>query len=90
MTDWKDKIYEKLQDPKNIKKKVKVIVEMTPDYVSFEITDEGKGFAWANVDYVHPFPRKRTGRGLLLASKMCFDKMEFLGKGNTVRCLCWK
>lgn len=88
--DWQNQIYEKLKDPKNLKKKVKVTVEITPDYVSFEIIDEGEGFNWETVDYAHPAPRKKTGRGLLLASKLCFDKIEFLGKGNVVRCLCWK
>lgn len=90
MIDWQNKIYERLKEPKNLNKKVKVTVEMTPDYVSFEITDQGKGFLWETVDYTHATPRKRTGRGLLLASKLCFDKIEFLGKGNVVRCLCWR
>lgn len=90
MIDWQNKIYEKLKDPQHLKKRVKVTVEITPDYVSFEIIDQGNGFNLEKVDYAHARPRKRSGRGLLLASKLCFDELEFVAPGNIVRCLCWK
>ena len=89
MTAWQEKIYKKLQEPKNRHKNVNVTVEVTSAYISFEIRDQGEGFSWETLDYTHPKPRKLTGRGLLLASKLCFDKVEFVGKGNIIRCICW-
>lgn len=88
--DWQKIIYEKLKEPQNLEKQVKVKVEMSPTCVSIEVVDQGQGFDWATQNFKQPSPRKRHGRGLLLASELCFDEMEFIGKGNIVRCLCWK
>lgn len=88
--DWHKLIYQKLKEPHNLEKSVKVTVEIAPTYVSFEITDQGKGFDWQNLHFKQPSPRKRHGRGLLLATELCFDEMEFVGGGNIVHCVCWK
>lgn len=87
--DWQKMIYQKLRLPQNLSKKVKVIVEITPAYTSVEVTDEGKGFDWKNAKPNKATPLKKNGRGLLLASELCFNSIEFVGKGNIVRCLCW-
>jgi hypothetical protein len=88
--DWQKIIYEKLKEPHNLVKHVKAKVEISPTCVTIEVVDQGNGFDWSMQSFKQPSPQKRHGRGLLLATELCFDEMQFIGKGNVVRCICWK
>lgn len=87
--DWPALIYRKLNLPENLSKKVTLTVEITASYTAFEIADEGEGFDWQHTNFKQPSPHKRHGRGILLASELCFDEIEYIDKGNIVRCVCW-
>jgi DNA-binding response OmpR family regulator len=67
-------------------RKVKLTYEFTPEYVLYEVEDEGNGF-----DYkLLPDPRdpenffKNSGRGLLII-RIYMDEVTWLDKGNIIR-----
>jgi YesN/AraC family two-component response regulator len=75
----------KREDPINIDKKVLVKFKLSEKFCEWIITDEGKGFDWKTV--YNPIDTKLSrmnGRGILL-SKLQFDELEYIGKGNVVR-----
>jgi hypothetical protein len=50
-----------------------------------KITDQGDGFAWGK--YLEFDPARAFdfhGRGIAISKVWCFDKLEYLGKGNSV------
>lgn len=90
LSEWQNKVEHKLTLSHNLKKDVRVLVEITSHYVAFETRDQGNGFDWQSLSLSPSHMPQKSGRGLLLASRLCFDTVEFIGKGNIVRCLCWK
>lgn len=81
---WYEEIQRRLQDPFNRTKMVNVTLEINPSQIVIQVEDQGPGFKWITPAHDTTMPH---GRGLLLAENMSFDNMEFLGKGNKVRCL---
>lgn len=72
--------------PENADKRVEVRFERTPEAIQFTVQDQGPGFAW---DGYLDFDPERAfdphGRGIAIARAMSFDRLEYLGNGNTVR-----
>ena len=64
---------------------VDVAVEATPECLTVEITDEGRGFNTAKASLIDPdsMPRQ-CGRGLALIH-MVMDEVSFNPKGNQIR-----
>lgn len=64
---------------------VKITYELTPEYVSYEIEDQGPGFNYKSL----PDPRdpenffKNSGRGLLII-RIHMDEVSWSDKGNTI------
>lgn len=84
---WQNLVSQKLMLPMNLHKEVYVTVEVTPQSICIEVTDQGEGFDWQSVLNRPISPTQPSGRGLLLASELSFDEIEFLGKGNRIRCV---
>ncbi len=84
---WPEEITRRQNLPENKEKTVQVHYQKTPHTIVLTIRDSGKGFDW------RPFLEISTdrathnhGRGIALANMLSFDKLEYLGKGNEVRC----
>ena len=82
---WESEIAKRLELPENKDTFASIDVLNNSDNVEFKITDQGKGFDWS--DYLE-FNTERVmdnhGRGIAMANKLYFSKMEYQGKGNIV------
>jgi serine/threonine-protein kinase RsbW len=76
-------LYGNCRDPR---KCVRVEAHLSPEQVSVEVTDEGRGFNPASVlDPTLPANRLRAGgRGLFLIRKL-MDHVEFNERGNSIK-----
>lgn len=76
-------LYGNLRDPR---KHVRIVAHLSPQEVSVEVTDEGRGFNPSSVlDPTLPDNRQRAGgRGLFLIRKL-MDHVEFNERGNSIR-----
>ncbi len=89
---WQQEI-ERRQSLETYKHKtVKIDYVHRADRIEFTIEDEGDGFDTTRFLGNENAPNIATGgltcfhgRGIKLASQICFDKLEYLGKGNKVR-----
>jgi DNA-binding response OmpR family regulator len=80
-------LYEKrLADPVRAARRVCVEFQFNGTFFEWVISDEGEGFDWSAIP--NPLEENRIlnscGRGIFL-SRLIFDEMEYLGKGNVVR-----
>jgi len=85
-SSWDEEIDRRLQLPENSDKRVVVEMERRGNDLLFRIEDQGKGFDWKK--YLEMSPERAThthGRGIAMSRKLCFDSLEFIGKGNEVR-----
>lgn len=82
---WDSEITKRLELPENKDTFASIDVLNNGVNVEFTITDQGKGFDWS--DYME-FDTERVmdnhGRGIAMANKLYFSKMEYHGKGNIV------
>jgi YesN/AraC family two-component response regulator len=79
-------IEERMKNPEYANRKVTIEFRMTDRYCQWIIHDQGDGFDWKSMptfDRNNPLSLEH-GRGIYL-SKLQFDEMEYLGKGNIVR-----
>lgn len=83
---FNEEIEKRKDDPKYKDRHVKIRYELTPDYVEYEIEDEGPGFNFEAL----PDPRdpenffKDSGRGLLII-RIHMDEVSWSDRGNTIR-----
>lgn len=85
---WEAEIERRLWLPENIGKTVGVQVERVSELLTITITDEGVGFDWKEYEVLQPDRMFEShGRGIAMAKAMSFEKMEYHGKGNQVRCI---
>jgi len=66
---------------------VTVDMRRDSDVLSFCITDQGKGFDWAQFmqgDTDASLSESELGRGILLARSIGFDRLAYSGIGNVV------
>ncbi len=83
-----DEIERRMKLPENVKKVVGVEFEKGSDEICVKISDEGDGFCWS--DFLEIKPSRATdpnGRGIIMARKVSFDKLEYIGSGSEVRCI---
>lgn len=85
--EWKDEVNKRLALPENKDKRVWISYIKKDDEIILNVKDEGEGFEY------HPYmdfdPKRSTdnhGRGIAFANNLCFDKLEYMGKGNEVNC----
>jgi CheY-like chemotaxis protein len=85
---WEREIRQRLTLPLYAQKKVEVVVERQIDFLVITIRDEGNGFNWREYDVIRPDRLLEShGRGIAMAKALSFEEMEFLGIGNSVRCV---
>jgi len=82
---WYEEVQNRLNNPANINKVVSITMEINPTFSTIVIEDQGSGFDWQECTLDAPSSLGH-GRGLLLAQSLSFDRIEFLGRGNKVRC----
>lgn len=86
---WQEEVNLRLHMSENRHKQVTLEVANYPQKKMYIITDEGGGFDWAAHSFADlSMTPTSHGRGIFLAKTMCFDHVEYLGKGNQV--MCWK
>lgn len=82
---WSQEIQRRLELPEFIDRKVTVMFERTPTSLKFTIRDQGDGFDWEQyLDFSAERAFDLHGRGIAMAGKLSFDRLEFLANGNTV------
>ena len=68
-------------------KLVDVVIEREASKLTITITDMGDGFdSTPYLDFSIERAMDNHGRGIMMASKLSFDHVQFSEKGNTVRC----
>ncbi|GAB4282594.1 MAG: ATP-binding protein [Candidatus Rifleibacteriota bacterium] len=84
--DWHRLIEERSRMKPYKDRKIIIKFKMFEDICEWLIIDEGEGFDWKNLPSLNdPDSIFEThGRGIML-TRMNFDQVEFLGKGNQVR-----
>ena len=83
---WEQEVRRLLDLPENKPKKVVVHFKRSERSIEVIIQDEGPGFDWR--PYLEIDPARATqinGRGIAKASLLSFDRVEFMGNGNTVK-----
>jgi len=82
---WELEIAKRLDLPESKEKYASVDILNAPENVTFTISDQGNGFEW---DDFMEFDTSRVmdnhGRGIAMANKLYFSKLEYQGIGNTV------
>ena len=82
---WEDEIAKRLSLPKNQSVFASIDVINEPEYVEYTITDQGQGFDWSEfMDFDTTRVMDNHGRGIAMANKLYFSKLEYLGNGNKV------
>jgi CheY-like chemotaxis protein len=83
---WIKLVEERKQIEPYLDRMILIKFKMDMDFCEWVIIDEGDGFDWENIpDFNDPENIfKSHGRGIML-TRMNFDQVEFLGKGNQVR-----
>jgi len=82
---WESEIAIRLNQPEN--KDVFASIDVINDAkgVTFTITDQGKGFDWEDfMEFDTSRVMDNHGRGIAMANKLYFSKLEYQGKGNIV------
>lgn len=83
---WEQEVRRLISLPENQSKKVVVTFKHTGRMIEVVIQDEGPGFDWR--PYLEIDPARATqinGRGIAKAALLSFDRVEFIGNGNTVK-----
>lgn len=84
--EWYAEVNRRLALPEHIAKMVILEVERTENEVYFTIMDEGEGFDWKSYLEIDPDRAfDNHGRGIPMSRAICFDNVEYLGKGNKVQ-----
>lgn len=84
--DYLEFVSTRQKDPVYSKRKVQIVYTLTQNGVSYHITDEGDGFDYQELmmkAFANQALGREHGRGIMLAENI-FDKVEYLGKGNSV------
>ncbi len=82
---WQQEVNRRLALEENRRKRVRVEFERVDGEISVRILDEGTGFDWTR--YLEIDPRRAFdthGRGIAMANKFSFSRMEYCGCGNEV------
>ena len=82
---WESEIARRLELPENISTFASIDIVNGTDSVNFTITDQGNGFDWNDfMEFDTSRVMDNHGRGIAMANKLYFSKLEYQGKGNVV------
>lgn len=82
---WADEIETRLKHPIYAARVVNVTLKKTTTASIVTITDQGDGFNWqAYLEFSPERVFDLHGRGIAMSKATSFDKLEYLGKGNSV------
>ena len=82
---WSLEVERRLDLPENRGKRVEVRFHKDAERISITIEDEGQGFEWRRFLTISPERVFHShGRGIAMASKLSFDRLEFHDPGNRV------
>lgn len=82
---WHDEVLRRLQLPQYRERQVEIRFQRQADALRFTIRDQGDGFD--SRDFLDFSPVRAFdlhGRGIAMARKLSFDRVEYQGNGNTV------
>lgn len=83
--EWENEVNRRLTLPENNNKKIFVEFERDEEQARFLIRDQGQGFEWQKFLEIAPERAFDShGRGIAMARMMSFDRLEYIGCGNTV------
>jgi len=84
---WHDEVARRLSLPEYCDKTAQLHYLKTETEIVIHVTDEGDGFDYSNYTSIDPSREMHiSGRGIALAQLLSFDHVEYMGKGNEVRC----
>lgn len=82
---WDSEIAKRLELPENKEKYASIDIINGSDAVTYTIIDQGNGFSWDDfMDFDTERVMDNHGRGIAMANKLYFSKMEYQGNGNIV------
>ena len=82
---WEAEVERRLALEEHAAKAVKVRLELTRQFLTLTVCDDGTGFDWKA--YLEISPERAydpNGRGIAMARMLSFDSLEYRGKGNEV------
>lgn len=83
---WDNEIENRLRMPEYKNRRATIEIQRTAGAVNFIISDEGNGFDWQPyMDFAAERMMDNHGRGIAMANKLCFDELQYEGKGNVVK-----
>lgn len=84
-SEWQAEVARRQALPENRDKQALVSFTRRENSIEFIIRDEGKGFDWQRYLHVDPTRAFDThGRGIAIANRMSFSRLEYRGCGNEV------
>lgn len=82
---WESEISKRLELPKHKDKYASLDITNESDSVTYTITDMGNGFNWNEfMEFDTTRVMDNHGRGIAMANKLYFSKLEYQGNGNKV------
>jgi hypothetical protein len=82
---WEEEIRRRLEQAQYRGRRAVVNFFRTSEVVQFSVIDEGDGFKWERyLDFDPDRVFDPNGRGIAMAGKMAFSRLEYRGKGNHV------
>lgn len=82
---WEAEIARRQSLPENAGKKARIAMRRTAEEIAFTIRDEGAGFDWRRyLDFDPERAFDPNGRGIAMAHKLSFARMEYRGSGSEV------
>ena len=83
---WELEIAARLELPENKDRYASMDIVCDSNGVTYTITDNGDGFKWEDfMEFDTSRVMDNHGRGIAMANKLYFSKLEYLGNGNTVK-----
>lgn len=83
---WLKEIDRRLQLPEHIHQYVEVKFTRTETEITLQVTDQGKGFNWQEIDIERTNTHSTRGRGIFMANSV-FKHLEYSALGNEVTCV---
>lgn len=82
---WRSELVRRADLPQHQHKHVEVLLQIKPDGVYVQITDQGEGFDWKSYLSIDPSrTQDNHGRGIAQARAQSFDQLKYNAKGNQV------
>lgn len=82
---WEDAVNARQKLPQYVNKKAEAVIQRKDDGIYLQVSDEGPGFEWWH--YLEMDPARAphpNGRGIALANKISFSRMQFTQNGSRV------